>query len=110
MPKANQLPGYDPRYEYFSIFHWKPLVNGYSGFYPPSYIRQLLDLQRFPAPSSLRALRLEGVRYLVIHESGYGQDRERYSQALSTLEGTKELRSLGVFNDGEAMSAVYEFR
>ena len=27
----------DPTYMYYSTAHWKPLLNGYSGFAPPSY-------------------------------------------------------------------------
>ena len=29
----------DPTYMYYSTAHWKPLLNGYSGFAPPSYVR-----------------------------------------------------------------------
>ena len=29
----------DPAYLYYSTFHWQSLVNGYSGFFPPSYLR-----------------------------------------------------------------------
>ncbi|HEU4937628.1 MAG TPA: hypothetical protein VFT39_14305, partial [Vicinamibacterales bacterium] len=101
------LPGADPKYAYLSIFHWKPLINGYSGFYPASYIRRLLDLRRFPEPFSLRVLRREGVRYLVIHQSGYGEDRDVYEQILSTLEAAEGVRSLGPFSDGEGLATVY---
>ena len=90
-----------------SIFHWKPLINGYSGFYPASYLRRLLDLRRFPEPFSLRVLRREGVRYLVIHQSGYGEDRDVYEQILSTLDAAESVRSLGPFSDGEGLATVY---
>jgi hypothetical protein len=110
MPLPNQLPGRDPQYEYFSIFHWKPLVNGYSGFYPPTYLRRLLDVRRFPEPFSLRALRRDGVRYLLVHESGYGEHHDRYAEVLAALEEAEGIRSLGVFNDGEGMAAMYELR
>ena len=29
----------DPEYLYYSTFHWQNLVNGYSGFFPPSYVQ-----------------------------------------------------------------------
>jgi len=101
------LPGADPKYAYFSIFHWKPLVNGYSGFYPASYIRRLIDLRGFPEPFSLRVLRREGVRYLVIHESGYGDNRALYEQTLRTLGEAEAVRSLGEFSDGEGTAGVF---
>ena len=39
MPAPDTLPGIEPRYAYMSTFHWMPIVNGYSGYYPPSYSR-----------------------------------------------------------------------
>jgi len=109
MPRVTTLPGQDPKYEYLSIFHWKPLVNGYSGFYPPSYHRRIQDLRGFPEPFSLRVLRREGVRYLVIHEIGYGE-REEYTLTLSTLDAEEGIRNLGSFSDGEGAAVLYELR
>ena len=42
------LPGDDAEYAYMSTFHWFPLVNGYSGMYPPSYLARLERLATFP--------------------------------------------------------------
>lgn len=106
-PGIQSLPGQDPKYAYMSIFHWKPLVNGYSGFYPATYLRRLLDLRRFPDPFSLRVLRRADVRYLVIHESGYGEDRGTYEAILSTLDQAEGMRSLGTFSDGEGAATIY---
>ena len=33
-------------YMYFSIWHWTPMVNGYSGFNPPSYAAMLEGTDR----------------------------------------------------------------
>src|SRR5262245_24240367 len=79
-------PGLDAKYAYLSIFHWKPLVNGYSGFSPPSYDRRLQDLRGFPDPFSLRVLRRADVRYLVVHEKGYDDHSQKYAQTVSTLD------------------------
>jgi hypothetical protein len=110
MPKVDSLPGQDPKYTYLSVFHWKPLVNGYSGFYPPSYIRRILDLRRFPEPFSLRVLRRADVRYMLIHESGYGNDRAAYDEILRTLDNEEGVGKLGVFSDGEASATLYVLR
>jgi hypothetical protein len=107
---SDGLPGQDPKYAYLSIFHWKPLVNGYSGYYPPSYMSRLLNLRRFPEPFSLRTLRRENVRYLVIHESGYEEKRVLYEQILSTLDEMEGVRNLGTFSDGEGAATVYELQ
>ena len=110
MPRADTLPGQDPKYGYLSIFHWKPIVNGYSGFYPPTYLRRIQNLRRFPDPYSLRVLRREGVRYVMVHETGYAGGRTQYEQTLSTLDADEGVRNLGVFSDGEGDAALYELR
>ena len=106
-PTVEGLPGQDPKYAYLSIFHWKPLLNGYSGFYPATYIRRLQDLRRFPQPFSLRVLRRANVRYVVIHQAGYGDNRDVYEQTLLTLDEAEGVRSLGPFSDGEGLATVY---
>ena len=50
-----------------STRHFKPLLNGYSGFVPGSYRRIAEDLRRFPAARSLAALRAAGVSHVIVH-------------------------------------------
>jgi hypothetical protein len=60
------LPANDATYMVFSATHWRPLVNGYSGFSPTSsYYRGLLFT--FPSPPALRGLHAIGVRWVVVH-------------------------------------------
>ena len=59
--------GGDQMYMYYSTFHWQRLLNGYSGFFPPSYVRLVAAMRGFPDASSLQALRVRGARYAVIH-------------------------------------------
>ncbi len=93
MPRLDTLPGQDPKYGYLSIFHWRPLVNGYSGFYPPTYYAADPESAPFSGSDSLRVLRREGVRYLMVHESGY-EDRTRYERnAVDTRRGRRSAES-----------------
>ena len=48
MPRPESLPGPDAYYTYMSTFHWRPIVNGYSGFYPPAYFARLHEVRNFP--------------------------------------------------------------
>src|SRR5260370_36059368 len=57
----------DPTYMYYSTFHWQHLLNGYSGFFPPSFNRLVIQLRSFPDAVSLEALRSRAARYVVIH-------------------------------------------
>lgn len=67
--------GREAAYMYFSLFHGKPIVNGYSGFIPPAtnYIRQVF--KTFPSWECLDVLRTLDVRYLVLHGQGYAEPR-----------------------------------
>jgi hypothetical protein len=57
----------DPIYMYYSTFHWQRLVNGYSGFFPPSYLELAAFMRTFPDARSLDALRQRGARYAIVH-------------------------------------------
>jgi hypothetical protein len=54
-------------YEYFSLWHWLPMVNGYSGFTPVSYEKFVERLEHFPDPDSLDALRGRGVTHVSVN-------------------------------------------
>jgi len=58
-------------YMYYSTAHWKKLINGYSGFYPPIYGRTLESLRSFPDRSSLARLERLGVTHVILHREGW---------------------------------------
>jgi hypothetical protein len=58
----------DPTYMYYSTFHWQHLVNGYSGFFPPSYGEMLTAARSFPDAPFIDAIKARGVRYLLVHQ------------------------------------------
>lgn len=79
----------DPTYMYYSTFHWQHLVNGYSGFFPPSYQRVLHASGEFPDESAFDAIRSHGARYLVIHgERLFGA---RYEELIPELDRRRDL-------------------
>ena len=79
----------DPTYLYYSTFHWQNLVNGYSGFFPPSYVRLMDAMRALPDDGSLSALRARGTRYLVVHgERLYG---DRYETLIPLLDKRTDL-------------------
>ena len=61
----------DATYMYYSIGHWQPLVNGFSGFAPPSYGELLARLDAFPSRDAIAYLQERGVRYLLVHSVFY---------------------------------------
>jgi hypothetical protein len=59
--------GRDASYLLHSTRNWRPLVNGYSGFTPPSYERHYRDMKDFPDRASIAAMQSLGVTYVFVH-------------------------------------------
>jgi hypothetical protein len=80
----------DPEYLYYSTFHWQYLVNGYSGFFPPSYLKVVRAVANFPDAASFDAIKSHGARYVVVHgEWLYGA---RYEQIAAELDRRADLK------------------
>jgi hypothetical protein len=109
LPQPSGLPGYDPLFEYWSLAHWRPLVNGYSGYYPPSYLRLLERMRRFPDDRSLRDVQSLGVRYLIVHRHLYDQAAE-YWRVMAGLVARPDVRLAGTFGEGEIEATLFEMR
>ena len=58
----------ESRYMFFSTFHWHPLLNGYSGYKPPSYPAVIALARTLPDAHASEILgRIAGLRYVVVH-------------------------------------------
>lgn len=51
---------------YFSVWHGRAMVNGYSGYFPPTYDALLEGAEQFPAPLALDVFRARGVTHLAV--------------------------------------------
>ena len=107
IPKPGAPPHHDPRFAYMSTFHWMPLLNGYSGFFPPSYLRRLARLEPFPDEESVASLRRENVRYVIVHQDGYPEGKY-----VDTVERLLDLglTRLADFDDGWGTGTVMELK
>ena len=52
---------------FWSTFHWAPLVNGYSSFAPPAYYPLRDAMHDFPSRETIRLLQGVGVRAVLYH-------------------------------------------
>jgi hypothetical protein len=87
-----------------STFHWFPLVNGYSGVYPPSYVNRLERLRDFPGDTSIWQMRADGVKYVIVHASGYSEAELAQIRARLAAAGMAEL---GTYSDGVAPATLF---
>ena len=84
---------FDLRAVYYSTVHWRPLVNGYSGYYPPHYGKLALavsDVPRF-ADAALEALRAHDATHVIVHEGAYANDKGARTTAALLQRGAREL-------------------
>ena len=107
MPTNANLPGRDAVYSYMSTFHWKPLLNGYSGYYPRSYLARLDRLEKFPGFQALESLRDDEVTYVIVHADTYTS--AEFESIVGALTDSR-LRPLGRFDNGNTQAAVFSMR
>jgi len=70
LARADELHSiYDGLYMFNSTWHWQPIVNGYSGFFPRTFIELAEQTAAFPDDRSIAYLKQRGVDLLVIHGS-----------------------------------------
>jgi hypothetical protein len=55
-----------------STAHWRPLLNGYSGYVPDSYRRNADTFWYFPADHAIEAMRRAGATHVMIHPERFG--------------------------------------
>jgi hypothetical protein len=86
-------PDFDLRAMYYSTVHWRPVVNGYSGFYPPHYGQLMTALYEIPRHPqiSLEAMRSSGATHVVLHEAAYRNDEGTATGDVLRAAGAVEL-------------------
>jgi hypothetical protein len=55
-------------YLYMSVYHWKKMINGYSGFFPEDYIKlEKMLTDNFTAEDTQSEISKIGVEYVIVH-------------------------------------------
>ena len=105
LPDEHALPGHDAEFMYQSTFHWRSIVNGYSGNVPESYVDVLRAMRSFPSDPAIGLLRRIGVRYVVVHERFYGSTR--YRQVIDGLDERSDVMKQAFFGHAGDEVTVY---
>lgn len=94
-----ELPLYAPsvihrnaHYMLHSTVHWRPMLNGYSGFRPASYFRHYDELKAFPNDSAIAYLRALRVTHVVVHANLFAEVHGE--QTLERIDETPGLRTM----------------
>jgi hypothetical protein len=76
-----EVPFYPPQaifangpYVLNSTAHWRPLMNGYSGYIPASYREYAAQFWFFPEERAIQAMRRAGATHVMVHAGGFGNE------------------------------------
>jgi hypothetical protein len=109
LPRLTTLPGTDPEFEFWSIAHWRPLINGYTGFFPAEYEQTLTEMRDFPSTRSYQRLRRLDVKYIIVHEALYN-DVERVSLLTELNRRPQAFMFAGRYEDANGWADLFELR
>jgi len=86
------------KYMYYSTYHWKKLVNGYSGFTPENYIKIVNTIKSFPSNESIELLHSLGIKYVIVHKDDI--DLTTWNHINKSIEKykNKDVKSIKTFN------------
>ncbi len=83
---------YEIRYTFYAGYHRKPIVNGYSGFFPASYnrLKELLS-HRPSSADAWNALLSSGATHAIVHEDAFLDDEGIETSAWLRRSGAHEI-------------------
>ncbi len=96
-----EFPFGDPAYEilatYYAGYHRRPLVNGYSGFFPESYLRRatFLDHIPFDLDTAFKAVASSGATHALVHEGAFEHGRGHEITDWLTANGATVVATYG---------------
>jgi hypothetical protein len=97
---------YSSHYLYFSTFHWHRILDGNSGFHPPSWHEYSRRMDRFPGDEALSYLRSRGVQYLAIH-GGFYDDPADFEAVQHFLARKADVERVAVARFAGSLSELY---
>jgi hypothetical protein len=90
-------PAFDLQAVYYAGYHRRPLVNGYSGFFPGDYAERsgtIDQLRRDPGPATAM-LRASGATHAIVHEAAYPSEFGRLISAWLISIGAEPVMTHG---------------
>jgi hypothetical protein len=107
-----EVPFYPPdtvwangEYVLNSTAHWRPLMNGYSGFTPLSYRRRAEAFWYFPRDWAIDAMKREGATHLMVH-----LERFNPAEAADIQNSMRQRADLALLGSDPLGHRLYKFR
>jgi hypothetical protein len=99
---------HDGLYMFNSTWHWHPIVNGYSGFFPKSFIDLAEQTASFPDDQSIAYLKTRQVDFIVIH--GSLMTPEQFGAMTATLLARPDIEAMAQFPQRMGSDVVVRLR
>jgi hypothetical protein len=107
-----ETPFYPPQavfenagYVLASTAHWRPLVNGYSGYTPHLYREYARSFWFFPAEHAIQEMRRAGVTHVMVHPRRFHDQAE---QVMEKVAASPYLQRLAIGRSGDQV--LYRLR
>jgi hypothetical protein len=81
------------QYVLASTAHWRPLMNGYSGYTPEAYQKYADAFWYFPEDWAIQAMKDAGVTHVVVHVAAFSKDHQA---VVPVLDKRSDFELLGI--------------
>ena len=105
-PAPDTLWRHEAKYQLRSIYHWQPLVNGYSAFPPQSYVALITELRKFPQRDAILPLRERGVKYILVHREFY--QTGEFDRLMQAIEESTRVTAVRTFGENDKRVVLVE--
>jgi hypothetical protein len=99
---------HDGLFMFGSTVHWQPILNGYSGYFPPSYFELLDNCRNFPDDHCIDYLKSREVDLIVVH--GDYMPPDRFGEATASLIRRPDVQALAKFQEKLGPDIVFSLR
>jgi hypothetical protein len=96
---------FDGLYMFNSTWHWQPIVNGYSGFFPKTFYELADNTVTFPDDRSIAYLKSRGVDLILIHASL--MEREAFGDMTAALLARPDIKAMAQFEEPRGPDVVF---
>jgi len=105
LPMSNNsamVDEYEAWYDYYTIYHPHPIVNGWSGYRPPITTTISNAMLAFPSPASIALLQQYHILYVVFHPRMYhiAESPSKTVATIAQMQINPDLRLVKVFGNG----------
>lgn len=98
----------DAVYMFNSTWHWQPIVNGYSGFFPQSFMALSFAEEVFPSDSAIDYLKRRGVDLIVMHGALLGP--KDFGEMTAKLAARTDMDAVAQFEVEGGTDMVFRLR